>query len=64
MNTQKVVTSSIKTDKGTMLIIKKCSWSNKEVAAIHDAMNYKHQTSTMKKFMLPQLKIITRETLV
>ena len=54
MNTQKAVTTSMKNDKDQVIIIKKCSRPNSEVSAIYQAMKYKPQPFTMKKFVLPQ----------
>jgi transposase len=54
MNTQKAVTTSMKNDKQQVIIIKKCSRPNSEVSAIYQAMKYKPQPFTMKKFVLPQ----------
>jgi transposase len=54
MNTQKAVTTSMKNDKDQVIIIKKCSRPNSEVSAIYQALEYKPQPFTMKKFVLPQ----------
>ncbi|HUZ58707.1 MAG TPA: IS1634 family transposase [Hanamia sp.] len=54
MNTQKIVTTSVKNDQGKVITIEKCSQSTEEVAAIYQAMNYKSAPFTMKKFVLPQ----------
>lgn len=54
MNTQKTVTTSMKNDKDQLIIIKKCSRPNSEVSAIYQAVKYKPQPFTMKKFVLPQ----------
>jgi hypothetical protein len=54
MNTQKTVTTSMKNDKNHVIIIKKCSRPNSEVSAIYQALKYKPQPFTMKKFVLPQ----------
>lgn len=54
MNTQKIVTTSIKNDRNKIMMIKKCSQPSKEVAAIYQAMNYKPRPFTMKKFVFPQ----------
>lgn len=54
MNTQKLVTTSMKNDQGKLIMIKKCSRPSGEVAAIYQAMKYKPLPFTMKKFVFPQ----------
>ena len=53
MNTQKLVTTSIKKENGEVLMIKKCSQPNQEVTAIYQAMKYKQIPFMMKKFVFP-----------
>jgi len=53
MNTQKLVTTSIKKENGQIIIIKKCSQPNDEVTAIYHALNYKQTPLAMKNFVLP-----------
>ena len=54
MNTQKMVTTSIKNDKEQVIIIKKCSQPNSEVMAIYQATKYKQMPFSLKKYVVPQ----------
>ena len=53
MNTQKIVTTSIKNDKDQVIIIKKCSQPNSEVMAIYQATKYKPMPFSLKKYVVP-----------
>lgn len=53
MNTQKIVTTSIKNDKEQVIIIKKCSQPNSEVTAIYQATKYKPMPFSLKKYVVP-----------
>ena len=54
MNTQKVVTTSMKNDKEQVIIIKKCSQPSSEVTAIYQATKYKSMPFNVKKYVVPQ----------
>lgn len=54
MNTQKIVTTSIKNDKEQVIIIKKCSQPNSEVIAIYQATKCKPIPFRLKKYVVPQ----------
>jgi len=54
MNTQKIVTTSLKNDKNQTIILKKCSQPNSEVTAIYQAAKYKAMPFNIKKYVLPQ----------
>jgi len=54
MNTQKEVTSTMKTKNNTMLRIKKCSTPTVGAKEIYDALNQKHQPYFMKKSVVPE----------
>jgi transposase len=54
MNTQKIVTTSIKNDKNQLILLKKCSQPNSEVTAIYQAAKYKPMPFGLKKYVLPQ----------
>ncbi len=54
MNTQKIVTTSIKNDKDHLIMLKKCSQSNSEATAIYQATKYKPMPFSLKKYVLPQ----------
>jgi transposase len=53
MNTQKVVTTSLKNEKGNIIIIEKCSEPKKQVLEIYLAANYKPKPFTIKKHVVP-----------
>jgi transposase len=53
MNTQKIITSSIKNDKEQVIIIKKCSQPNSEVTDIYQATKYKPMPFSLKKYVVP-----------
>lgn len=54
MNTQKEVTSTMKTKSNTMLRIKKCSIPTINTKQIYDALNQKYQPYFMKKSVVPE----------
>lgn len=54
MNTQKVVTTSMKNEKGDVLIIEKCSEPQKQVLEIYLATKYKPKPFSIKKHVVPQ----------
>lgn len=54
MNTQKIVTTSIKNDKDQLILLKKCSQPNNEVTAIYQATKYKPMPFSLKKYVFPQ----------
>ncbi len=55
MNTQKLVTSSIKTKTGNLVRIKKSSVPQVKVKQIYDATGCKYQPYTMKKSVVPEI---------
>lgn len=54
MNTQKIVKTSFKNEKGKVIIIKKCSEPITEALEIYQATKYKPKPFSMKKYVLPQ----------
>jgi transposase len=54
MNTQKMVSTSIKNNKEQLILLKKCSQPNSEVNAIYQATKYKPMPFSLKKYVLPQ----------
>lgn len=54
MNTQKQVTSTMKTKDNSMLRTKKCSTPTANVRQIYDALNQKYQPYFMKKSVVPE----------
>lgn len=54
MNTQKIVTTSIKTDKGQLVILKKPSQPNSQATEIYQATKYKSMPFNLKKYVVPQ----------
>ena len=54
MNTQKIVTTSIKNNKGQVILLKKCSQPNSQAAAIYQATKYKQMPFSLKKYVVPQ----------
>jgi len=54
MNTQKEVTSTMKTKDNSMLRIKKCSTPTTNARQIYDALNQKYQPYFMKKSVVPE----------
>ncbi len=54
MNTQKMVTTTMKNKKGKLIRIKKASTPSVNVKRIYEAMKYKHQPFTMKKSVVPE----------
>jgi transposase len=53
MNTQKIVTTSMKNDKGQIILTKKPSQPNSEATAIYQATKYKKMPFGLKKFVFP-----------
>jgi len=54
MNTQKIVTTSMKNSKDQLIILKKCSQPNSEVIEIYQATKYKSMPFNLKKYVVPQ----------
>jgi len=54
MNTQKEVTTTMKTKTGEKIMIKKCSTPSVEARQIYDALNYKHNPYYIKKSVVPE----------
>ena len=54
MNTQKIVTTSMKNSKGQLAILKKCSQPNSEATEIYQATRYKSMPFNLKKYVVPQ----------
>jgi transposase len=54
MNTQKMVTSSMKTKSSNLIRIKKSSLPKVKVREIYDALDFKYQPFTMKKSVVPE----------
>jgi transposase len=54
MNTQKMVTSSMKTKGGKLIRIKKSSLPKVKVREIYDALDFKYQPFIMKKSVVPE----------
>ncbi len=54
MNTQKMVTSSMKTKDDKIIRIKKSSLPKMKVREIYDALNFKYQPFVMKKSVVPE----------
>ena len=54
MNTQKEVTTNMRTKSGELLRIKKCSQPSLEVKNIYDALALQYQPYRMKKSVVPE----------
>lgn len=54
MNTQKEVTTNMRTKSGELLRIKKCSQPSLEVTSIYDALALQYQPYRMKKSVVPE----------
>jgi transposase len=54
MNTQKIVTTSMKNSLDQLIIIKKCSQPNSQVTEIYQATKYKSMPFNLKKYVVPQ----------
>jgi len=54
MNTQKLVTSSVKTKTGKLIRIKKSSLPRVKVQEIYDTLGFKYQPFIMKKSVVPE----------
>lgn len=54
MNTQKIVTTSMKNSKDQLVILKKCSQPNSEATEIYQATKYKSMPFNLKKYVVPQ----------
>jgi len=54
MNTQKLVTTSIKNTNNQIIIIEKCSQPNEQVLEIYNATKYKSTPFKIKKHVVPQ----------
>lgn len=55
MNTQKIVTTSLKNDKNQIILIKKPGQPNSEATAIYQATKYKPMPFVLKKYVFPHL---------
>ena len=53
LNTQKMVTTSIKNSEGHLILIKKCSQPGSEVTAIYQATKYSPMPFSLKKYVVP-----------
>ena len=53
MNTQKMVTTSLKNEKNQIILLTKCSQPNSEVKAIYQALKYKEAPFNLKKYVVP-----------
>lgn len=62
MNTQKIVTTTMKTQYEQQIIIRQCSEPNEEVKTIYAALNYKEQPFTRKKSVVPPPEIQKSES--
>ncbi len=54
MNSQKIVTTSMKAKTGSVIYVKKCSEPEREVAQIYHALNYSDRPFWQKKSVLPE----------
>jgi hypothetical protein len=63
MNTQKVITTSVKNDKGQTILIRKCSEPQEKVKLIYDTLGYKHAPFTRKKSVVNRTKLKNFETI-
>jgi len=54
MNTQKIITTSLNTDKNERLIIRSCSKPIKECSEIYKALNFKQMPFYRKNIVLPE----------
>src|SRR5680860_449626 len=54
MNTQKIVTTSMKNSKDQLVILKKCSQPNSQATEIYQATKYKSMPFKLKKYVVPQ----------
>lgn len=62
MNTQKVVTTTMKNDRYEQIIIRQCSEPIEQVQLIYKALNYKPAPFTRKKSVVPPAKIKKMQT--
>lgn len=53
MNTQKMVTTSLKNEKNQIILLTKCSQPNSEVKTIYQALKYKEAPFNLKKYVVP-----------
>lgn len=53
MNTQKLITTSLKNENEQVIIIKKCSQPTKQVNEIYEAMKFNKMPFFIKKYVLP-----------
>lgn len=63
MNTQKLVTTTMENEYDQTIILKKCSEPIEQAAKIYEALKYKPQPFTRKKFVVPLTEIKKNETL-
>lgn len=54
MNSQKIVTSSLPTQSGKTIYLKKCSEPEEEVRKIYQALKYRDRPFWQKKSVLPE----------
>ncbi|HUZ57357.1 MAG TPA: hypothetical protein VMU83_01075, partial [Hanamia sp.] len=54
MNTQKLITTTMKAKDGKLIRIKKSSATRPEVKEIYDALKFKYQPYMMKKSVVPE----------
>jgi len=54
MNTQKLVTTTLRTKQKEVITLKKCSVPTINATKIYNAMNYQLYPFRMKKFVFPQ----------
>ena len=57
MNTQKEVTTTMKTKSGKTIMIKKCSVPTVEAKQIYDALGYKYTPYFLKKSVVPEKQV-------
>lgn len=63
MNTQKMVTTKMEDEYDQTIILKKCSEPIEDVTKIYEALKYKPQPFTRKKFVVPPAEIEKNETI-
>lgn len=59
MNTQKMVTTTMKNEYEQEIVIRQCSEPNTEVSQIYRALKYKPKPFSRKKFVVPPNEIVT-----
>jgi hypothetical protein len=57
MNTQKILTTSMRNTEEEIICLRKCSEPNDKVRLIYDALGYKDRPFIQKKSVVPQIPL-------